>query len=392
MGNYTGNSIVDYLKSTGQGSSYSDRAKLAKQYGIENYTGSAQQNTQLLGILQSGGGAGAQPPAQQQPPSGTTPNYTPEQIANIQAGRPLDYVAPDNTSSGGNSDLDRQAREAGYKSWDDYQNQLNAGNGTLTTTGTNPPSDNPPQEDNSWLLESDIFKSLPKHMQDILSTVDFGTQASPEKAAKIIEALTVASGQTNAYIGEAIRIAIEELERNIGIATDDVNSKIDKITTAIDRLNEDLATGTSDLTIEEQAELSRQKRTYEVQLEGLKENVSAKGLTFSSKRTLAENRMATENTDMVESTQRKYARELRELRERASRGEADAIQAIKDLEAGLETTTGTLIGDTESLIGTGNLPGDMPGTIGDVTGTLPGEKWQDMLDRLRGLDDFSSIF
>ena len=149
MGNYTGNSIVDYLKSTGQGSSYSDRAKLAKQYGIENYTGSAQQNTQLLGILQSGGGAGAQPPAQQQPPSGTTPNYTPEQIANIQAGRPLDYVAPDNTSSGGNSDLDRQAREAGYKSWDDYQNQLNAGNGTLTTTGTNPPSDNPPQEDNS---------------------------------------------------------------------------------------------------------------------------------------------------------------------------------------------------------------------------------------------------
>ena len=211
-------------------------------------------------------------------------------------------------------------------------------------------------------------------MQDILSTVDFGTQASPEKAAKIIEALTVASGQTNAYIGEAIRIAIEELERNIGIATDDVNSKIDKITTAIDRLNEDLATGTSDLTIEEQAELSRQKRTYEVQLEGLKENVSAKGLTFSSKRTLAENRMATENTDMVESTQRKYARELRELRERASRGEADAIQAIKDLEAGLETTTGTLIGDTESLIGTGNLPGDMTGTIGDVTGTLPGEK------------------
>jgi hypothetical protein len=46
-------SIVDYLNSKGQDSSYATRAKLAAQYGISNYTGSAQQNTQLLGILSS---------------------------------------------------------------------------------------------------------------------------------------------------------------------------------------------------------------------------------------------------------------------------------------------------------------------------------------------------
>lgn len=48
---YTGTSIVDYLKSVGQDSSYSNRTKLATQHGIQNYQGTAQQNTQLLRIL-----------------------------------------------------------------------------------------------------------------------------------------------------------------------------------------------------------------------------------------------------------------------------------------------------------------------------------------------------
>ncbi|MDD5178319.1 MAG: hypothetical protein PHT54_03520 [Candidatus Nanoarchaeia archaeon] len=48
---YTGNSIVDYLKSVGQTSDYASRVKLASQYGISNYMGTADQNLQLLGLL-----------------------------------------------------------------------------------------------------------------------------------------------------------------------------------------------------------------------------------------------------------------------------------------------------------------------------------------------------
>lgn len=47
-------SIVDYLKSVGKDSSYSSRQNMAKQYGIDNYSGSAKQNTQLLNILRDG--------------------------------------------------------------------------------------------------------------------------------------------------------------------------------------------------------------------------------------------------------------------------------------------------------------------------------------------------
>ena len=47
-------SIVDYLNSQGQTSDFNSRTQLAQQYGIQGYTGTAEQNTQLLGYLQGG--------------------------------------------------------------------------------------------------------------------------------------------------------------------------------------------------------------------------------------------------------------------------------------------------------------------------------------------------
>lgn len=61
---YSGSSIVDYLRSTGADPSFAARRKLAEQYGIAGYTGSAQQNTQLLSQLRAGTTAPvATPPA-----------------------------------------------------------------------------------------------------------------------------------------------------------------------------------------------------------------------------------------------------------------------------------------------------------------------------------------
>nr|WP_304654864.1 GH25 family lysozyme [Sporolactobacillus sp. STSJ-5] len=47
-------SLVNYLKSKGKPWSYAAREKLAKQYGINNYTGTAAQNLALVAKLQSG--------------------------------------------------------------------------------------------------------------------------------------------------------------------------------------------------------------------------------------------------------------------------------------------------------------------------------------------------
>lgn len=48
---YTGDSLVDYLKSIGQDSSFAARAKLAAEKGIVGYARTAEQNTQLLKLL-----------------------------------------------------------------------------------------------------------------------------------------------------------------------------------------------------------------------------------------------------------------------------------------------------------------------------------------------------
>ncbi len=48
---YNGNSIVDYLKSIGKDSSFNARKQYAQQYGIANYSGTAEQNTALLNAM-----------------------------------------------------------------------------------------------------------------------------------------------------------------------------------------------------------------------------------------------------------------------------------------------------------------------------------------------------
>ena len=47
----TENSIVDYLNSKGEDSSFAYRQQLAENYSIVPYTGTAEQNIKLLGIL-----------------------------------------------------------------------------------------------------------------------------------------------------------------------------------------------------------------------------------------------------------------------------------------------------------------------------------------------------
>lgn len=47
-GNQKTSSVVDYLKSIGQSSSFANRKKLATKHGIKNYKGTAAQNAQLL--------------------------------------------------------------------------------------------------------------------------------------------------------------------------------------------------------------------------------------------------------------------------------------------------------------------------------------------------------
>lgn len=110
---YTGNSIVDYLKSEGKDSSYSARKILAQQYGITNYTGTASQNTQLLNAMRNGQKTSAQSaqPAVQNVGSTNLSAYTPSAATNQKK------TIADNAASA-------VANYGAYKS--NYADQLNS--------------------------------------------------------------------------------------------------------------------------------------------------------------------------------------------------------------------------------------------------------------------------
>ena len=90
-------SIVDYLKGKGQDSSYSARKKLAGQYGISDYSGTAKQNTQLLKALQgqsgSTGSGTVQPAQSSQQNVSNGQNVTVVPVSSSKAGSPAsEYI------------------------------------------------------------------------------------------------------------------------------------------------------------------------------------------------------------------------------------------------------------------------------------------------------------
>jgi len=69
----SGGSIVDYLAAQNKPTSFSSRAELAKSYGIENYTGTASQNLELLSKLRAQDAASSFPDTSLTPPEVTSP-------------------------------------------------------------------------------------------------------------------------------------------------------------------------------------------------------------------------------------------------------------------------------------------------------------------------------
>ena len=111
-------SIVDYLNGQGQDSSYAARKQLAEKNGIQNYRGTAQQNTQLLGILRSGSG-------QSSGPSGTgTVGAAPGAPAAVAAGSTQGVSGgPGVTSSSGSASGSSTQQQRTYQR-SDRVNQL----------------------------------------------------------------------------------------------------------------------------------------------------------------------------------------------------------------------------------------------------------------------------
>ena len=333
VSSYTGPSIVDYLKSVGKASDFTSRSALAQQMGISGYSGTAEQNTRLLGMLRGQAPASVAPPMVNVPTVSTPSNFT-------------------------------------------------------SDTATIP----------DWLKNNSDFQRLPKDMQDYLVQYYAILQIQDtETQKKLNDALAQAQIQANPYWAEVIRMAQDELTRAIGAEEADFVTKQKDLQIKINQIKEDLATKKKDLTIDEQAELARQARAYQNDLDTLRESAAGAGLTFSTKREQAESKLATQNLDIVESTKRQYMRQARDLETAAARVETEALAKIDEYQRILGESEFNLIRSAESKLGTANLP-SLPGittgasSLGGISGSIGEQKTKDIWTRAEALAGLGNPF
>ncbi|MFS0657334.1 N-acetylmuramoyl-L-alanine amidase [Niallia alba] len=123
--------LVDWMKSKGMDSSYNNRAKLAKEYGIANYSGSASQNEKLLDLLQAG----------KKPVTSTTKKETTSNPKNLGL---VDWMNANkmDSSYANREKLAKQYGISGYKGTADQNikllEKLTSGSKTSTKTTSSP--------------------------------------------------------------------------------------------------------------------------------------------------------------------------------------------------------------------------------------------------------------
>jgi len=143
------------------------------------------------------------------------------------------------------------------------------------------------------------------------------------------------------------------------------------------------------LSIEQTAELAREQRNYDVTLESTRNTLASKGLSSSSIRNQAEERLGTSQEDIIESTKRSYARSLRAAELTKSRGLEDIEASQKWYERKAEESKTAAVKTAEQTFGTKELEGlgELGGldlgdyTLGGVTGTIGADKISDIMSR-----------
>lgn len=231
------------------------------------------------------------------------------------------------------------------------------------------------------------FAALTKDMKEI-AVYNYEVQLANDrqKVEALGKALEMATEQADPYWKNILLLAQDEVLRGFEQAEGDYESSVLRQQRIMQNISEDLTSNRDFLTLEQQQELTTLSRNYQVNQEQLIEGAANVGLTFSTKRKIAEQRLSEETQGMVESTNRQYNKQLTDLQKSAERGTEEAQTAIEDLQRNIGDYRTNIGRSAEAYLGTGNLP-SLPGyqPLGDITGEMYEEKVKDIEARKQGL-------
>lgn len=239
----------------------------------------------------------------------------------------------------------------------------------------------------------DTYKNMSEDQQEFISyNYNIAKSDSKEDVKLYQEALKEATAQADPYWKSYLLVAQDEVQRSVEEATKTTEYEVEKNQRLIDSLKENLASNKEYLSLEEQSDLATLAQNYEVNQENLVQGAADTGLTFSTKRKVAEQRLAQTNTGLVESTTRKYNKQIRDLETEAASGSLEAQKEIEELQRKLASNITSIGREAEAKLGSKNLPTISGYTaLGNVTGDYYEQKTKDIAERQQAIYDEKSM-
>ena len=256
------------------------------------------------------------------------------------------------------------------------------------TNGTGNISDIDPSDVPDFLKNTPYWDDLTDEEKKLkLFEYNAQIQQKDENKQEYVDALEKAKDLVDPYYAQNITIAQDEILRGFQNIEAASQQRLELIERNIARIDEDLATGTERLGIDEQAALTRLKSSFENTLVDLQNKVSDSGLAFSSRAGDLLSRAAIEKKDVQTSTNRSFDKQIKDLNQQAERGIQDQESAREEQERLRAINLTALARESEKALGSQSynelktkLDSGLQDVLGDIdnlgieTGTLKQER------------------
>ena len=227
--------------------------------------------------------------------------------------------------------------------------------------------------------DTDAYKALSQEAKDFVDIAYNLIEVGGEEEARMFtNAIAQAQAVADPYFKTQLALAKAEVFSAVAEKNFDYETRKEVIERARGELMEDIASNKEFLSLEQQAEIGRQVKEYDLDLLAIADQAAEKGLTFATgarSRALAEERRGEQYQDVVQSGKRRYNLQVKELELKAARGDVDAQ---KELEA-LKTKRGFSLQQigraAEEVLGSANVPAiDGFAPTGGALGKIEEEK------------------
>ena len=228
------------------------------------------------------------------------------------------------------------------------------------------------------------YKALPQDLKDLVD-LGFSAFSGTEGQQRIFtDALVSAQALADPYAKTQLELARGEFESKIAFGQGDLERASEVITRTRDQISQDVSAGKEFLSLEQQAEISKETTKYSEDLLTIADQAAEKGLTFATgarSRVLFEERRGAQLQDVIQSSQRTYNFKIKELELKAARGDIGAQKQLTDLRAKSAFQLEQIGRFAEKVLGTANLPGT-PGyvPVGGVLGDIEQERRKTILE------------